>query len=84
MTDHAASPPESYARIGPDGPSSGQVLKPILGAYPVLLRPHLMEYVIIFMLFFAVLAAAWFYLMRAKARTPVDSGVAHDAPSENH
>ena len=36
-----------------------------------------MEYVIvIFMLFFSVLAAAWFYLQRAKAR---DAGKATDA-----
>lgn len=48
------------------------------------LGSHLMEYAIIFMLFFAVLAAAWFYLMRAKARTPVDSGVTHDAASDDH
>jgi hypothetical protein len=27
-----------------------------------------MEYIWIFLLFFAVLAAAWFYLQRAKAR----------------
>lgn len=35
-----------------------------------------MEYAWIFMLFFAVLAAAWFYLQRAKAR-PTNS-VAND------
>ena len=44
---------------------------------------HLMEYAIIFLLFFAVLAAAWFYLMRAKAR-PIDSGVANDAAADDH
>ncbi len=42
-----------------------------------------MEYAIIFLLFFAVLAAAWFYLMRAKAR-PIDSGVANDAAADDH
>lgn len=42
-----------------------------------------MEYMIIFMLFFAVLAAAWFYLMRAKAR-PVDPVVANDATADDH
>ena len=47
------------------------------------LGSHLMEYVIIFLLFFAVLAAAWFYLMRAKNR-PVDSGVATDAAADDH
>lgn len=47
------------------------------------LGSHLMEYMIIFMLFFAVLAAAWFYLMRAKAR-PVDAGVANDAAADDH
>jgi hypothetical protein len=42
-----------------------------------------MEYAIIFMLFFAVLAAAWFYLMRAKARPPVDSGAAPNATDDH-
>jgi hypothetical protein len=37
-----------------------------------------MEYTVIFLFLFAVLAAAWFYLARAQARTPDDSGVAHD------
>src|SRR5688500_10077981 len=30
-------------------------------------------YIVIFLLFFAVLAFAWFYLQRAKARTTTDS-----------
>jgi len=42
------------------------------------------EYAIIFMFLFAVLAAGWFYLMRAKARTPADPGVADDAGSDDH
>jgi hypothetical protein len=42
-----------------------------------------MEYTVIFLFLFAILAAAWFYLERAKARTPDDSGVAHDPPSDN-
>jgi hypothetical protein len=42
-----------------------------------------MEYAVIFLLFFAVLAAAWFYLMRAKNR-PVNPGVANDAAADDH
>jgi hypothetical protein len=38
-----------------------------------------MEYVWLFLLFFAVLAAAWFYLQRAKARTTT-TGTTSDAP----
>jgi hypothetical protein len=41
-----------------------------------------MEYAIIFLLFFAVLACAWFYLMRAKVRTPRDAGVAPNAADD--
>ncbi len=38
-----------------------------------------MEYVWLFLLFFAVLAAAWFYLQRAKAR-PTTTVTTSDAP----
>ena len=52
-----------------------------------------MEYVWIFLLFFAVLAAAWFYLQRAKARpsatvtktgaeAPATTDAATDTPDE--
>ncbi len=41
------------------------------------------ELIIIFLLFFAVLAFAWFYLQRAKARTSTDADAAPD-PVENH
>ena len=41
-----------------------------------------MDYIWIFLLFFAVLAAAWFYLQRAKARpTPTVTTTAADAPA---
>jgi hypothetical protein len=40
-----------------------------------------MEYVWIFLLFFAVLAAAWFYLQRAKAR-PTTSETTTATPAE--
>lgn len=39
-----------------------------------------MEYLWIFLLFFAVLAAAWFYLQRAKAR-PTTTVATTDAPA---
>lgn len=39
-----------------------------------------MEYVWLFLLFFAVLAAAWFYLQRAKAR-PTSTVATTDAPA---
>ena len=39
-----------------------------------------MEYVWLFLLFFAVLAAAWFYLQRAKAR-PTTTVTTSDAPA---
>ena len=38
-----------------------------------------MEYVWLFLLFFAVLAAAWFYLQRAKTR-PTATVASPDAP----
>jgi hypothetical protein len=38
------------------------------------------ELIIVFLLFFAVLAAAWFYLQRAKART--DTTVTTTEPTE--
>ena len=44
-----------------------------------------MEYLWIFLLFFAVLAAAWFYLQRAKARpttTPTTTETPADAADE--
>ena len=39
-----------------------------------------MDYIWLFILFFAVLAAAWFYLQRAKARTTTTVTTA-DAPA---
>ena len=43
------------------------------------------EYIVIFLLFVAVLAFAWFYLQRAKARTTTDgaSTTAAAAPAES-
>lgn len=38
-----------------------------------------MEYIWLFLLFFAVLAAAWFYLQRAKARPSASSAPATEA-----
>lgn len=38
-----------------------------------------MQYAIIFLLLFSILAAAWFYLQRAKARS-VPSAPAQDEP----
>lgn len=41
-----------------------------------------MEYAVIFMLLFAVLAAAWFYLQRAKRRDAGAAGEAGDRRDE--
>lgn len=40
-----------------------------------------MEYVWLFVLFFAVLAAAWFYVQRAKARPTTTVTTAPEAPA---
>jgi hypothetical protein len=40
-------------------------------------------YIVIFLLFFAVLAFAWFYLQRAKARTDTTAKAADPAPAEH-
>lgn len=39
-------------------------------------------YIVIFLLFFAVLAFAWFYLQRAKSRTDVAGKPADPTPAE--
>jgi hypothetical protein len=39
-------------------------------------------YIVIFLLFFAVLAFAWFYLQRAKARTDTTAKSTDAAPVE--
>lgn len=42
-----------------------------------------MQYLPLFLLFLAVLIAAWFYLQRAKLRDPGTTTVSHtDAPAE--
>jgi hypothetical protein len=41
-------------------------------------------YIVIFLLFFAVLAFAWFYLQRAKARTDSTVKPAADTASVEH
>jgi hypothetical protein len=40
-------------------------------------------YIVIFLLFFAVLAFAWFYLQRAKARTAPPSQTTDSAAAEH-
>jgi len=40
-----------------------------------------MEYIWLFLLFFAVLAAAWFYLQRAKARPTTAVTTTTEAPT---
>ena len=49
------------------------------------------DYIVVFLLFFAVLAAGWFYLQRAKARDagssavesePAEAEPAHSEPAE--
>ena len=59
------------------GPSS-----PDGGYWGVLIpqRVPIMEYAIIFMLFFAILAAGWFYLQRAKVRDAAAAPTATDEP----
>lgn len=41
-----------------------------------------MEYILIFLLLFAVLAAGWFYLQRAKARNAGPASPADDTPAD--
>ena len=51
------------------GPDTQPVIRPTRGLF-------VEAYIVIFLLFFAVLAFAWFYLQRAKAR---DAAAASDA-----
>lgn len=41
------------------------------------------EYVVVFLLFFAVLAFAWFYLQRAKARNTPTASASTDPEASN-
>lgn len=51
---------------------------------PVLsLEAAAMEYLVIFLLLFAVLAAAWFYLQRAKARDAGPASPSDDTPADD-
>lgn len=40
------------------------------------------EYIVIFLLFFAVLAAGWFYLQRAKTRDAAKTTTVESQPAE--